>query len=49
MERGGPSPPYMGYGGGGGVHPQHTGMMPSHHPVPGMPYGLVPISSTGGE
>ena len=41
----------MGYGGGGGggMHPQHAGMMPSHHPVPGVPYGLVPISANGGK
>ena len=41
----------MGYGGGGGggMHPQHPGMMPSHHPVPGVPYGLVPISANGGK
>ena len=40
---------YGGGGGGGGMHPQHVGMMPSHHPVPGVPYGLVPISANGGK
>ena len=40
---------YGGGGGGGGMHPQHAGMMPSHHHVPGVPYGLVPISANGGK